>query len=241
MGIETIISLWPEPLQQAIMRYRASVPGMAGPNFCIPAAPADGFSRLDICDQYQQEYVILDNYRTVTFGALEVARDIAKSVSGFTCGSGGRRGVFVWEGSPNPTEEQVKASQQYMESRAEQDLLMRNIVEDARVSFSSTPPIRLQKYHYMAADHLRIEGERWQERYTSREVTVNCPYCQTVIQANSVICANCKNVVDARAYAELKAQIEGIPEPKPRSMEVPETPAEPVKSALTPAKQTVKA
>ena len=237
MGTALIINLWPVELREARNHFTPAEEGYPAREFVLKAAPPEGFSKLTICDQIQKEYVLRDTYRDALFSAREVALDIAQAVSKFSCGTSGRMGVFVWEGKPDPTDEQIFSSEQYRTARGEQDLLMRNIVEDARVSFARSIP--LQRYHYMAADHLRIEGERWQDRHTSREVTTSCPYCKTIIQSDSVICANCKNVVDPVAYASLKAQIEGIPAPK--RVESPAPVDEPVKSALTPAKQPVKA
>lgn len=237
MGTALIVNLWPVELREARTHFLPAEEGYPAREFVLKAAPQDGFSKLVICDQIQKEYVLRDTNRDALFSAREVALDIAQAVSKFACGTSGRMGVFVWEGKANPTDEEIRLSEQYRNARGEQDVLMRNIVEDARVSFARSIP--LQRYHYMAADHLRIEGEKWQDRHTSREVTTSCPYCKTIIQSDSVICANCKNVVDPVAYAALKAEIEGIPVPK--RAEAPVQSEEPIKSALTPAKQPVKA
>ena len=226
--MKTIISLWPVERVETRNWFTPTS------RYAIPAAPIGGFSRLKVVDQYQQVYRIDGQYDTNTVMATEVAEDIVRSASKFKIGPDGRMGIYVHE-IDDPTDEQVLVSIQHQNAVAEQDQLMHGIVNDARHLFSNGE--KLQGYHHMAGKYLRIEGEKWQDRNTSRSATKQCPFCSAVLLSSVVKCNSCNEIVDEAGYAALRATIKAQAAPIPAPPPATDAPGPVVQSALTPAKK----
>lgn len=216
----TIISLWPEKRRERRNQYEPTHV------YEIPAAPEGGFSRLKIVDQRQNQYMGNETFMKIVVPAREVAEDIAQSASKFKVGAHGHMGIYVHE-IDDPTDEQILASSQHALAVQENEALMHGIVTDARQLFAQGQP--LQPYHHMAAKHLRISGEKWQDRNVTRDATKTCQFCSAVLMSASVICGTCKEIVDQQGYDALKSAQRPAPAP-----DVPVVSA-PVLSALTPA------
>lgn len=168
--------------------------------FTVPAAThGDEFSTLEVTDATQRDYAGADQYMNMLISADELARDLVSSFRRFSCGNDGRIGVFMMEGTP--TAEQVLADPQYQECRDEQDKLCRNLIIEARYLESKQLTGAIGARHFRSAEYLRVVGETWQNHDLKRDARMECPFCSKYIVSHAIKCPECKEVVNAEAYA----------------------------------------
>lgn len=198
--VKTIVSIW--PMEQTQIRPQYSPIS----TWTLPAAPFDGFVKLKVTDQQQTDYVAAGMRMQGNVPADELARDLARSFSMLTAGGSGAVGVWVAD-EDDPTDEQILNSPRYHAAREAQEVLMKNIVVQARYLKGINEERAISRLHHAAAGYLRLEGEDWQGKNIGRSMTKECPYCTSFVQSSAVICPKCTNVIDAEGHARIQAQI----------------------------------
>ena len=84
---------------------------------------------------------------------------------------------------------------------------LRSLVQEAREADQLGPEQRkmviVPERHFVAARMLNLEDEPWM-RAANPQGRKKCPFCAAMVDPSAVKCTNCKEVIDQKAYAELK-------------------------------------
>lgn len=196
----TIISRWPMPLTEERPRQKPRK------TFTIPAAPADGFSTMEVTQQTENCYVAAGQHMELVIEAQESTNDLVQAFGKLTCGNEGMIGVWAVEG--RPTDEEILNSEQFRQAGVNQEALMQNLVREARALHKDNGGKGICEKHHVAAKYLKIEGDEWQGSTMTRAATQECPFCKTYVPSGAVICPKCTNIIDAAGHVRLKRAME---------------------------------
>lgn len=196
----TIVSIWP---MAQVQRRELQSPVKV---FELPAAPFDGYVTLNVTTQSERVYLAGNIHANTEVPVDEITNDLAKAFSSFTCGGTGAVGVWVSE-IDNPTDEQIRNSPQYAQARQLQDIIMQNIVKEARILHKEDAGRGICEKHHIAASYLNIEGEPWQTGRMTRAATQECPFCRSYVSSEAVVCSGCNNIIDPEGHVRLEQQI----------------------------------
>jgi len=175
--------------------------------FVLPAGSPEKITRLPIEMQFQGVYAgegigRIDRPVAASELAYDLVREFADGKAWAGMPDKCRPGIWVWEGDPNPTDAQIKASPRYQQAVIEQRRFFEALVNQAREGFRLHGARGVSQLHRMAAEQLGITAETWQENLATGNK--KCPFCGAVVDVGAVKCPHCGEIIDVEKYALTK-------------------------------------
>ncbi len=182
----TIVSVY--PMQMKANRPYGPVKGQGSTDFILPAAPADGYSKLVVEDCYQKVYYgenVTPHERFDLIEAEVIGGDLVNNWTTKVVGadSGFGPGIFICEGS-EPTQEELNRA------RSNQGTYFEYLINQAEMRYRSFKFDEITDTHRAAAVWMGREGVEWL-RPIRRQKVKECPLCIAQIPEQAIVCPNC--------------------------------------------------
>ncbi len=192
----TIVSVY--PMEKRVEHPYGPVKGMGSYEFVLPAAPANGYSKLVVEDCYQKVYLGENiGFKFELIEAMTIAQALVGNWVSTVVGadSGFGPGVFIAAGD-EPTKEELARA------RENQELYFEYLINQAETKYRANKFEEITDTHRAAAKWMGRENVEWL-RQIKRQQMKECPLCFAMIPQQASVCPNCTR--DIAPLPKLKA------------------------------------
>lgn len=198
----TIVSLMPYAIQE-------NKPGLIPDTFYIPPSNGKVPAVLHITDARSNLYVRDGRTYPITHPAEEVANAIVNDycIAQLQASDDARPAIFWVNGKLTGAEVLTKFPAEVAEAKTKQNRWFMKLVTLADDDWQRTKQFRMiSDVQRHAAKSLGLINKPW---YLSPEPQefVKCPACNTLVEKNAAICANCKYVINRERAIELGIKV----------------------------------
>lgn len=180
-------------------------PGLFPNDYVIPAATDEGLGIVVVSDGWTDIPQLDRKTIRVPVPAAEIARSIVEDwkIAQLEIGAGAQPGLFYVDGALSEDEIVDELEAELNKARTEHSAWCRKLIKMADDLWAIRPiTIQISASMVNAAKFLNVD-RAWLRNTLVEEITV-CPSCTTKLITGTVVCPNCRVILDKDKYAELE-------------------------------------
>lgn len=180
-------------------------PGLFPNDYVVPAATPENLGLVVVSDGWTDIPQLDRRSIRIAVPAAEIARSIVQDwkVAQLEIGPGAQPGLFYVDGALSEDEVMDELDAEVKNARVEHSNWCRKLVKMGDDLWAIRPiTIQISASMINAAKYLNVDRV-WLRNTVVEDITV-CPACTTKLITGTVVCPNCRVIIDKDRYSELE-------------------------------------